>query len=81
VSKATARELLDTIKKHEEFLNDLEWSRDDDCLVFLLASRVELVLAKAQDNKQAVSTRGQRYWAGWQDAMGLVVRLLNGEEE
>jgi hypothetical protein len=44
-----------------------------------LAARVEAILAKAEENKQAISTPTDRYWSGWHDAMGWVVRALNGE--
>jgi hypothetical protein len=46
----------------------------------ILAYRVKAVLAKAQENKQAVSTRGHHYWAGWNDAMDWVIRALDGED-
>jgi hypothetical protein len=44
-SRCDARDLLNSIKRHEEFLTDVGWDRPEDSLVFLLASRVEKVLA------------------------------------
>lgn len=74
MSKPTCRELLDGIKKHEEFLNDLEWSREDDCLVYMLAARVEKVLALR------VTAITDPYLDGRRSMLEQVVRLLDGED-